>query len=81
MFIGRTHERSLLEERYHSDRSELLVLYGRRRIGKSSLVREFIGKKEAFKALQLLESWDKVLAVFPLPKEEEIPHELLKKAQ
>ena len=41
MFIGRQSELRLLEEYYRSDRSEFCVLYGRRRIGKSTLLEKF----------------------------------------
>ncbi|MCK5763885.1 MAG: ATP-binding protein [Clostridiales bacterium] len=41
MFYGRKEELDFLEDRYKSDRGELIVLYGRRRIGKTELLREF----------------------------------------
>ncbi len=41
MFVGRQKELELLEKLYASDRFEFLVLYGRRRIGKTTLLREF----------------------------------------
>ena len=41
MFIGRKEELASLENLYKSDRFEFLVLYGRRRIGKTFLLREF----------------------------------------
>lgn len=41
MFIGREKELSILEDAYGSGRFEFLVLYGRRRIGKTSLLKEF----------------------------------------
>jgi hypothetical protein len=40
MFIGRHHELSLLRRAIESNRAELIVLYGRRRIGKSELLRQ-----------------------------------------
>ena len=40
-FIGRTHELALLNEGYHKSKGQLIVLYGRRRIGKSALVKHF----------------------------------------
>jgi uncharacterized protein len=49
MFIGRTTELELLEKAYASDKSELAVIYGRRRIGKSALVAQFLqGKLHTF---------------------------------
>jgi uncharacterized protein len=47
-FSGRRRELKLLEDAYHSSRSELLVLYGRRRVGKSRLIEEFSRDKSAF---------------------------------
>jgi len=41
MFIGRQNELKLLEELYRSDGFEFLVMYGRRRVGKTSLLREY----------------------------------------
>ena len=41
MFIGRTTELKLLENMYASDKFEFLVMYGRRRVGKTSLLQEF----------------------------------------
>ena len=49
MFIGRRQEITVLEEAYGSSKGELVVLYGRRRVGKSSLVAEFLrGKPNTF---------------------------------
>jgi len=48
MFIGRTHELQLLKDKYNTGKSELVVLYGRRRIGKSSLVEKFAEGKDFF---------------------------------
>ena len=47
MFIGRDKEMTLLEELYASTKFEFLVLYGRRRVGKTSLLVEFIKKHKA----------------------------------
>jgi len=55
MFVGRKHELALLEEAYASDRAELVVLYGRRRIGKSSLVKTFAEGKSAFLEFEAIE--------------------------
>ena len=42
--IGREYESEKLEELYASDKFEFLVLYGRRRIGKTTLLTEFAKK-------------------------------------
>ena len=41
MFLGRKKELSIIEAAYNSKSFEFLVLYGRRRIGKTSLLKEF----------------------------------------
>ena len=46
--IGRKKESRLLNDYLHSGRSEFVVLYGRRRVGKTFLVRELLSKHFAF---------------------------------
>lgn len=41
MFIGREQELARLERAWQSDRAELIVVYGRRRVGKTTLLRTF----------------------------------------
>lgn len=41
MFIGRKKELAVLERLYKSEKFEFLVLYGKRRIGKTTLINEF----------------------------------------
>lgn len=40
MFISRKEELSELERRYRSQQFECIIIYGRRRIGKTSLINE-----------------------------------------
>lgn len=47
MFIGRTQELNTLNRLYASDKFEFAVIYGRRRVGKTALINEFIGDKKA----------------------------------
>lgn len=47
-FIGRKEELKELEKRYESGRFEMGIVYGTRRIGKTSLLKEFIKDKNAF---------------------------------
>jgi AAA+ ATPase superfamily predicted ATPase len=54
MFVGRKNELKLLNDAYRSEKDELVVLYGRRRIGKSSLVKRFAEKK---KPIMNLKPW------------------------
>lgn len=49
MFIGRKQELQFLEDKYKSKGGQLIVLYGRRRVGKTETLREFCkGKKHIF---------------------------------
>lgn len=47
MFIGRERELKTLEQLYKSNKFEFVVLYGRRRVGKTALLTKFIENKEA----------------------------------
>lgn len=56
MFIGRERELASLKEFYDKDGIGMTVIYGRRRIGKSTLIAEFVkDKKTIFIQLQKLE--------------------------
>ncbi|MBF0315441.1 MAG: AAA family ATPase [Oligoflexia bacterium] len=44
--IGRENAIEILERIYHSSKAEFLALYGRRRVGKTYLVKEFFSKKQ-----------------------------------
>lgn len=48
IIIGRAEEQRLLERYEHSGRSEFVVVYGRRRIGKTFLVRQYFKDRFAF---------------------------------
>jgi len=45
MFIGREKELAILEEKYREERFHLFILYGRRRVGKTTLLKHFCGGK------------------------------------
>lgn len=47
MFIGRDKELDALDRLYHSGRFEFVVIYGRRRVGKTALINHFIDGKNA----------------------------------
>ena len=47
MFIGREKELKTLEDLYSKDGIGMTIIYGRRRIGKSTLIAEFIKNKKA----------------------------------
>lgn len=49
MFIGREAELQFLEDRYRADGGQLIILYGRRRVGKTETLRKFCeGKPHVF---------------------------------
>ena len=71
MFIGRLKELDALNKIYISDKFEFAVLYGRRRVGKTALINEFIGDKRAIyfmgvesNAKQNLENFSKSIMEF-----------------
>lgn len=53
MFIGREAELKRLERMYSSDKLEFAAVYGRRRVGKTTLINHFIeGLRSIFFACQ-----------------------------
>lgn len=53
MFIGREAELQFLENKYEEQKGQLIVLYGRRRVGKTETLREFCkGKPHVFSCTQ-----------------------------
>lgn len=46
MFIGREKELLILNSHYIKDEFQMTVIYGRRRVGKSTLIKEFINNKK-----------------------------------
>ena len=46
MFVGRQSELQKLNKLYDSDRFECAIIYGRRRVGKTTLINEFIKDKD-----------------------------------
>ncbi|MFQ7235686.1 MAG: AAA family ATPase, partial [Enterococcus hulanensis] len=47
MFLGREKELETLERMYHKKGFQMAIVYGRRRIGKTALLNEFIREKNA----------------------------------
>lgn len=71
MFIGRERELKALEKMYGSNKFEFVVIYGRRRVGKTALINQFIGNKKAIyftgvesNAKQNLENFSKSIIEF-----------------
>ncbi len=46
-FVNRNDELAFLKSEYEGSKSSLVIIYGRRRVGKTSLIREFIKEKKA----------------------------------
>ena len=55
-FIDRDNELNILNKEYGSDQSSFVVIYGRRRVGKTALIQEFIKDKSAVYFLATEES-------------------------
>ncbi|MHA1617049.1 MAG: ATP-binding protein [Candidatus Njordarchaeales archaeon] len=64
MFIDREYELDFLEERYRSGRAELIIIYGRRGIGKTEIVKQFIRGKKAYYFFVTLEDLGTLLEGF-----------------
>jgi len=64
MFVNRYRELELLEEEYLSDEFSFTVLYGRRRVGKTTLLKEYISPKPYIYFLVTLEAFPIVLRRF-----------------
>ncbi|MCL2014115.1 MAG: ATP-binding protein [Oscillospiraceae bacterium] len=47
-FINRERELATLNEQYAADDASFMVIYGRRRVGKTTLIKEFLKDKKAF---------------------------------
>ncbi|MGN1190666.1 MAG: ATP-binding protein [Candidatus Ornithospirochaeta sp.] len=84
--IGRYYEKRLLQQYYDSDKSELVALYGRRRVGKTYLIRctfkdefdfYFTGIYQGTKKTQLTE-FSKILGLKRPPKDWFSAFDLLK---
>ncbi|OAA31658.1 ATPase [Kosmotoga arenicorallina S304] len=64
MFVNRDSELQLLENEYNANRSSFVVMYGRRRIGKTTLLKEFIKGKNAIYFLATEENEEQNLKYF-----------------
>ena len=82
VFIDRLQEISILQKRYKSKKAELIVLYGRRRVGKSELIENFLAgngiyglrllAREESKKFQLMRFTKKLAEFFSDPVLENI---------
>ena len=80
-FVNRTKELETLEKQYKSNTSSLVIVYGRRRVGKTSLINEFLKwHKDTLYFLATEESETQNLNAFKLQVAEYADNELLKSA-
>ena len=80
-FVNRTKELETLEKQYKSNTSSLVIVYGRRRVGKTSLINEFLKRhKDTLYFLATEESEVQNLNAFKLQVAEYTGNELLKSA-
>ncbi len=47
-FVNRREELKILEEEYAREKASFIVIYGRRRVGKTRLIEEFVKNKKIF---------------------------------
>ena len=80
-FVNRTKELETLEKQYKSNASSLVIVYGRRRVGKTSLINEFLKRhNDTLYFLATEESETQNLNAFKLQVAEYVDNELLKAA-
>lgn len=82
-FVDRVQEMNTLENEYLRSESSLVIVYGRRRVGKTSLINEFIRRHEGFNLyfLATQESELQNLTVFKTQVADKTGNELLKSAE
>jgi AAA+ ATPase superfamily predicted ATPase len=76
MFVSRENELHALQELYNENKFQMIVMYGRRRVGKTTLISEFIKNKpaiffsagEANNKMNLAMFSEEVYAFFDIPK-------------
>ena len=80
MFLGRQEELKSMNRRYEKGRFECVVIYGRRRVGKTSLIKEFCKEKPAiyFSAIRgtagdNLEELSKAIHAYKSPESSHAP--------
>lgn len=79
-FTDREAEMNTLEAEYQSDRASLVIIYGRRRTGKTTLISQFIKDKKALFFLASQESETQNRNLFKTKAAEFIGSELLRSA-
>lgn len=79
-FVDRENELKFLNEEYQRDGSSLVILYGRRRIGKTAMASTFMSGKEGLYFLVTQESEQQNRHAFQAVVAEFCDNELLKQA-
>ena len=79
-FVDRAQEMETLQNEYEKDGSALVILYGRRRVGKTTLISEFIKDKKALFFLASEESEAQNRNAFKEKTAEFIDSDLLRNA-
>lgn len=80
-FVNRVNELSALEKQYQSNESSLVIVYGRRRVGKTALINEFLKRHDnSLYFLATEESEAQNLNYFKMQVAEFTDNELLKSA-
>lgn len=82
MFVGREKELDILNNQFKSNKFEFTVIYGRRRVGKTAIINEFVKNKKAIyftgvesNAKQNLQNLSQSILIFEqgMPIESEFP--------
>ncbi len=63
-FVNREKELSFLNERYNSSNAEMIIVYGRRRVGKTELIKQFSRSKNVLYFLGELQNEDQLVATY-----------------
>ena len=79
-FIDREKELEFLNKEYESKRSSLVILYGRRRIGKTSLIKEFSKNKDIIYFLATEEAEKQNLNIFKNLVADNLKNDLVREA-
>ena len=79
-FVNRKDERAFLEEEYNKTSSALVILYGRRRVGKTALIAEFIKDKPSVYFLATEEREEQNIRAFKTIVADFLQNELMAEA-
>ncbi|WP_022670399.1 AAA family ATPase [Hippea alviniae] len=78
MFVNREKELKILENEYNRDGFKFCIIYGRRRVGKTTLIRKFLKNKKHIYFLATLENEKILLEKFKEIVAESLEDEFLK---